>query len=135
MEGLDHWLLADEFSVIQAALLISGVDPAIYQEQIESLRPEKRPKGFDATKAALSHAISAGRLRATICDRTWNRGFTESPNEPDWAKTTVTRDHLVAWLKTRGFTRGFFFPAASNVPDYLDPNHPNYAPKLAAAVC
>jgi hypothetical protein len=29
---------------------------------------------------------------------------------------------------------GFFFPEAGSTPDYLDPLHPRYAPKLAAAV-
>jgi len=29
---------------------------------------------------------------------------------------------------------GFFFPETIVSPDYLDPKHPRYAPKLAAAV-
>ena len=33
------------------------------------------------------------------------------------------------WLPQR-----IFFPADAGAPDYLDPNNPRYAPKLAAAV-
>jgi len=54
--------------------------------------------------------------------------------EPDWTLTTVKADDLRAWLINRGIRTGFFFPNATNEPDYLDPNHPNYAPKLAAAI-
>lgn len=54
--------------------------------------------------------------------------------EPDWNLTTISVDTLRKWLVSRGICTGFFFPAGSEAPDYLDPNNPRYAPKLAAAV-
>jgi hypothetical protein len=56
--------------------------------------------------------------------------------QPNLHKTTIDREDLIAWLRSRGHTTGFFFPdAASAAPDYLNPKFPNgYAPKLAAAV-
>lgn len=56
-----------------------------------------------------------------------------TPN-PNWAKSTVSRSDLVAWLEAAGIRSGFFFPTATDAPDYLDPKNPRYAPKLAAAV-
>lgn len=53
---------------------------------------------------------------------------------PDWGLTTVDRAELVSWLERSGMRTGFFFPRATDDADYLDPNHPRYAPKLAAAV-
>ena len=55
---------------------------------------------------------------------------------PDWGLSTVKRVELVEWLSEQGIRSGFFFPNAkpSADPDYLDPNHPRYAPKLAASV-
>lgn len=53
---------------------------------------------------------------------------------PNWERTTVTVSDLTAWLEAAGFRTGFFFPGASDAPDYLDPKNPRYAPKLAAAV-
>lgn len=53
---------------------------------------------------------------------------------PNWAKSTISRTDLVAWLEKAGIRTGFFFPAATDAPDYLDPKNPRYAPKLAAAV-
>lgn len=53
----------------------------------------------------------------------------------DLWKSTIDVESLKQWLKNRGFTTGFFFPAGSgDDPDYLDPKNPRYAPKLAAAV-
>lgn len=53
---------------------------------------------------------------------------------PDWGLTLINRDDLIAWLQSNGIRTGFFFPAATDAPDYLDPKNPRYAPKLAAAV-
>lgn len=53
---------------------------------------------------------------------------------PNWAKSTVSRSDLVAWLENAGIRTGFFFPAATDAPEYLDPKNARYAPKLAAAV-
>lgn len=53
---------------------------------------------------------------------------------PDWTLSTVNREDLMAWLVSRGMKTGFFFQATTDAPDYLDSNHPRYAPKLAASV-
>ena len=56
-------------------------------------------------------------------------------NEPNWAKSLVSRTDLIAWLEGNNFHSGFFFPSANTqAPDYLDPDNPRYAAKLAAAV-
>lgn len=66
MEGLDYWRLCDELSVIQAALLIAGNNPAGLQAWVESYAPNNRPDGYDAASAALTHAILSGKLPAKI---------------------------------------------------------------------
>jgi hypothetical protein len=52
----------------------------------------------------------------------------------DLSESTVKVESLRSWLADRGFRTGFFFPNATDAPGYLDPKHPRYAPKLAAAV-
>ncbi len=54
--------------------------------------------------------------------------------EPSWSLTTVLVEDLRKWLFGRGLQTGFFFPKASDAPDYFDRENPRYAPKLAAAV-
>ncbi len=66
MEGLDYWRLCGELSVIQAALLIAGNNPAGLQAWVESYAPNNRPDGYDAASAALTHAILSGKLPAKI---------------------------------------------------------------------
>lgn len=111
--------------------------------------------------AALVNAINARKLRATLrydaeqrytagIDNLRERGYWGGEDVveikdwdetsfvisriPDWAWTTVAVDDLRTWLETRGIRTGFFFPAATDAPDYLDPKNSRYAPKLAAAV-
>ena len=71
MDGLDHWRICDELSVIQAALLIAGLDPGeeCVGEYVEEWDANKRPSGYDAVKSALVNAIQGGRLSATLRHR------------------------------------------------------------------
>lgn len=140
MEKMDYWRLCDELSVVQAALLIVGLDPAEFYYVME-WEGNKRPENFSAALAALSHAILGGRLHATIrkaiesrWDSTAEDYYDYDTGEPDWEKTTILVDDLRVWLRGRGFKTGFFFPQAVETPDFLNQAHKNYAPKLAAAI-
>jgi hypothetical protein len=142
MESLDYWRLCDEFTVIQAALLLAGEDPASTQHYIGDWEPDKRPVGYEAAKAAISNAVLSKKLAASIqleqSYQTWDNiaqcMFHHEGGEPDWGKTTVCLNDLRHWLGSRGLKTGFFFPDGEDKPDYLDPKHTRYAPKLAAAV-
>src|SRR5215467_5846449 len=128
MDTLDYWRLCDELTVIQAALLIVGEDPAGLQDDVE--RKANRPRGYDAAKTALIHAIAGGRLPGRIVESQDDFGN----GGTDWYRTTVAVDELRSWLKVRGIKTGFFFPTPEMGPDYLSSLAPNYSPKLAAAV-
>ncbi len=56
MEDLDYWRLCDELNIIQAALLVVGEDPTC-AERTEEWDVDKRPKGYEAAKTAISHAL------------------------------------------------------------------------------
>jgi len=151
MDSLDHWRLCDEFSVLDAALLIAGLDPATVfpsDSNFESSYPI-----FTAAKKSLMRAVMSERLKARIMYKgdaiIWFRAangdeLTEIPSkeyfltqEPDWENTTILLDDLRAWLSSRGISSGFFFPLVTTDtmrPDYLSPDNPYYAPKLAAAI-
>jgi hypothetical protein len=127
-DALYYWRLCDELSVVQAALLIVGKDPAQFERQVHSF--ENRPIGFDAAKTALVNAIERKRLPATIVDR----DYPEFEGDVDWYRTTVTVEDVRGWLRSRGIGTGFFFPALEVGPEYMSVSHPNYSPKLAAAI-
>ena len=140
MDDFDYWRLCDELSVVQAALLIVGADP-VDHVYVMGWEEHKKPVNFAAALAALSHAILGGRIKATmhtIIEDRWDAiaegKYPFDSGETDWTKTTVLVEDLKDWLQSRGFCSGFFFPKVDGVPDFLDPSHKSYSPKLAAAI-
>lgn len=124
MEPLHYWRLCDELTVVQSAVLIVGEDPS-------GFGPGEMPVGYNAAASALINAIERKRLPARfvdICDEF------DRPVGIDWDRTTISVEDLRAWLRSRGFKTGFFFPVPEGDPDYLSDFHPNYSPKLAAAI-
>jgi hypothetical protein len=138
MEGLDYWRLNDELSIINAALLIAGEDPGHSAAHVENWDFDKRPAGYEAAKAAIVSALRKELLKGQLNPQyVYNdNGFATDaiPGTVDLNESYVDVAALKTWLANRGFRSGFFFPEATNAPDYLDPKHPHYAPKLAAAV-
>ena len=138
MDGLDYWRLCDQLDIIQAALLVSGHDPSIDQSYVEKWTPDNRPSGYEAAKAAISIALRKGFIEGQLIplseyDMNGNQcGVLE--NTIDLTVSRIEVESLRSWLEGRGFRTGFFFPTATGAPDYLDSDHPRYAPKLAAAV-
>jgi len=124
------WRLTEELTIVEATILILGRDPERHSEVETSLR--NRPQGYEAVRQAL---ISACRQNRIKCDIGWE----EDENGPIFGEisphaTRIEVESLIAWLRSRGFTTGFFFSGAGSDQPYLDPAHPRYAPKLAAAV-
>jgi hypothetical protein len=138
LKGLDYWRLCDELSVIQAALLVVGQDPAEMQEYVDKSQPDSRPSGYDAAKTAISNSLRSGAIAGRILpinEYDINGSISGAiVDSVDLVNSRVEVESLRIWLAERGFRSGFFFPEPSYSQDYLDPRHPRYAPKLAAAV-
>ena len=134
-DDLDYWRLCDEMSIYEAALLIAGQSPG-QLPHVENWDTDKRPRGYEAAKSAITNALRGGRIRGTIEQQSTNdvNGFPEPIQDSVSVSSRVEVESLKAWLASRGFRRGFFFPEQAGTPDYLDPGNPRYAPKLAAAV-
>ncbi len=138
-DSLDYWRLCEELTVVQAALLVVGCNPSVDAGYCESWSYQDRPEGYEAAKAAISTALRNGMIVGELVpiyetDINGNQcGAIEY--SIDVAVSHVNVQSLCTWLSSRGFKRGFFFPNLVSLdPDYLDPSHPRYAPKLAAAV-
>ncbi len=140
MESLDFWRLSDELSVIQAALLLVGCDPSSDDGYAESWDMDKRPKGYEAAKTAITNALRRGAIKGRVVPHySYDPDFyphegVEIEDSMNLAESLVEVDSLRQWLVTRGISTGFFFHTASNVPDYLDSMNPRYSSRLAAAV-
>jgi len=147
MDEFDYWRLCDELSVSQAAQLIIGVRPGEV-EAMESVGKELLPRSLaayktniEAAESAVGNALLGRRLAGQIryqVDHNWDNisecMVEQETDRPDWERSTVLVEDLKQWLWSRGLRTGFFFPDETHNPDYLNPNHPRYAPKLAAAV-
>lgn len=137
MESMDYWRLCDELSVMQAALLIVSEDPS-KNDYVENWDMDKRPTGYEAAKTAISNALRRGGIEGKLIpfyETDINGNFCgDIQDSINVKESRVDVESLRAWLRSRGIQSGFFFPTASDAPDYLNSNHPRYAPKLAAAV-
>jgi hypothetical protein len=124
-DEINYWRLCDELTVVQAALLLVGKIPSSTLEH----RVEKtadQPPGYEATRNAIFRALLSGRIAGKTASNEYD-GI-----EPRFSY--VETESLRSWLSARGVRDGFFFPEPLVSQDYLDPSHPRYAPKLAAAV-
>lgn len=137
MDSMDYWRLCDELSVKQAALLIADCDPSEY-EYVEKWNMEKRPKGYEAAKHALFGGLKGGQIGGELVpmaeydingNEVGNLAGTIEIN-----RSFVVVESVREFLAGRGFASGFFLTRTSTAPDYLNPKHPRYAPKLSAAV-
>ena len=104
MEGLDYWRLCDELTVIQAALLIAGDDPSSAQEYVEQWEPAKRPLGYEAAKAAISHALRCGEIEGT-----WIRLPAESVGGYVYRVYAETCGLILAFLGSGGRNAAMIF--------------------------
>ena len=135
----EYWKLADNLTATQAALLILNEDPTELQHL--SYTEIKKIEHFDPVFTSITNSINGigdNNLKAHIsyCNLDAEEiefgGRTEPL--PNWDETIIPTDELKAWLLSRNFKPSFFFGESSPEPDYLNKNHPRYAPKLAAAV-
>lgn len=138
--AMDVWRWCDELTVMQAALLANGLDPGIEGCYVESWDIDKRPGGYEAAKHAITRALKSGKISGEVIQKT-NSDF--NGNEYPLAGTVdvtlsiVDVESLKTWLEVeRGVRPSFFFPAveSKSIPDYMNPKHLRYSPKLAAAV-
>lgn len=138
MTSLDYWRLSDHLSVVQAALLLVGEDPSHIAEYVEGWDVDKRPIGYEAAKNFVRNGLRFGSLEGEAkperhYDINGNIEW-EDPDSIDLNESWVSVASLRRCLGDRGMSTGFFFPKGAAAPDYLDPLHERYAPKLAAAV-
>ncbi|HQT03353.1 MAG TPA: hypothetical protein PLU46_00035 [Thiotrichales bacterium] len=125
------WHLHDFLDIDSASALIAGYDPSSIASERMSISEHvffDCYQDLNTIKKALENAIKAGTLNIFSCETDFNG------NE---FNHLIELSELKRWLVSRGFKSGFLFEGDNinqNDPDYLNPNHPRYAPKLAACV-
>lgn len=158
MNDWDAMRLADVLTIAEAACCIVGVpttrlgfntmtDPYLQSASWDGAYEDDGQAVFNRVVKALSNSIRAGKLQAVVSNKGKHQGAqlkgqdSESPSQPideidPWV-TLIDVDTLKVWLVSRNLRPPFFFPdetVCTGEPDYLNPKHPRYSGRLAAAV-
>ena len=127
MDKFEYYAMCDCLNVFEAALLIVGEDPKDIRRLLKNPKLVKNQRDYNVMLDALKDAITYHTLPTRKLVSHKETGI-------DWEHTVIWRKELREWLLERQCTPKFFFPETSGPPGYLNPEHPRYAPKLAAAV-
>ena len=118
LPDLTHWKTVQEFNIIQAALLLAGIDPFDFDEdtaleQVRSLCHERWKLAWGMSAGIIS-AIRRELLTPILC---YSEKYIQDWNGPDYieyeiikptdrskeiskSKTIITRDSLEAWVRS-----------------------------------
>jgi hypothetical protein len=130
MDRISRWKLADELSVYQIALLISGYDPSEFERDQPHMWPSEVMQDISPYLNAIKNASQSKKLifKAVLHEGSY------MGDKVDWSHSTVNIESLCEWLRLRNFVDGFFIAAQTEVDKLADLSGEFYAPKLAAAV-
>lgn len=124
MTANDLWRLHDELTIEEVAKLV--VDEVFSPESNEHF------ESYNTVKNAISRACDRKEIEFR------EEGFPIKGINGDIVDVDSVKflsvSSLKSWFAKRGARPSFFFPDAIDAPDYLNPDHPRYAAKLAAAV-
>jgi hypothetical protein len=154
-DRFSSWRLCSELTIDEAAQLMIGVLPgeteAHYAVGSELLPNEsvRYTTELRSARQALLRALRSKEIKGEPIPNTetnWRADSTRGITEYQEKEGEISLDSIVEvdsvklWLEKRGVYPGFFFPQAPDYsgneskPNYLNPNHPRYSPKLAAAI-
>lgn len=131
------WRLARSVNVIQAALLIIGVEPQTVESHVENLAPEKRPDNYIAARDAIVSGLNSGALDGQVFFAEYEGpmgGIEIDETRIDYERSRVNLQSLIDWLQARGFETDALALPTEKPKGFRDPDHPRYSPKLMAVV-
>lgn len=137
MEDLDYWHWCEDLSILEAALLCVGIDPSSeIGSNCMNWAPSERPRGFEAAKTAIFNAFSRNLIEGLVVPEhdTDINGNSYALSDTVSLHSKVNVESLCKWLANKSIKPEFFFPSATDAPDFLDTKHPHYSSKLAAAI-
>ena len=134
------YLYSEHLSIHVAACLMAGFRPRQFNE-MEKCDNDLAAEYMDGYDGAIS-ALKSGLLQQTIGGRivpVYKTNHETSKkdveiNSVDIEKSEVNVKALQTWIAKHGGAPNYFTPGAFDGPEFLNPNHERYSPKLAAAV-
>ncbi|MEQ3745941.1 MAG: hypothetical protein ABNH53_06850 [Henriciella sp.] len=131
------WLLSIQVTVIEAALLIIGIEPQGTSQYVEGWEDSKKPRGYLAARNAVESAVQKGLIEGSINHFIYENeqgGYETDHMRYDYSRSYVDLHELRVWMKKRHFGSGFLAIADDKQSGFRDKSHPRYSAKLAAVV-
>lgn len=133
----DLWLILSEVSVMEAALLIIGIEPQGVTQGLENMPDLSLPRGYLAARGAVVSAIQKGEIPGELVDLTFideHGGWETDRTRLDFGRSRVEMMPLRQWLHERGYRDTFLKLEPRGATGLRDPSNDRYSSKLAAVV-
>lgn len=117
--------------------MILNIEPQGVAAEVEGLVETRQPDGYRAVKAGILAGLKNGSLKGQLKHPEYsdfNGNYSIDETRYDLDSSFVEVESLISWLRSRGFSTGYFFSENPQHHGLKDENHPRYAAKLAAAV-
>lgn len=122
------WRLQETLTIEEAVMLMYGLVPEGYNRHFLSGKLRGQwPSGMLPTVHLVSRAIQGEKIIGEIVKSSFS-------GEVDILKSTVNQKSLIKFLIEQNISDEFFNRVPISEADYLNPSHPAYTPKLAAAI-
>ena len=116
-------------------MLILGYDPSNQTSYIVEGGRSGEPKpltGYSPLRTALVNASKSGTIEEKV---KFEVDYDDPENERiDIDETVIDVQSMKTFLQQKGVIQNFFFSDGNVLEEYLDPQNPCFAPKLAAAI-
>ena len=131
------WLLAGDVSVVEAALLLLGIEPQGVSQYVENWSSVKQPIGYLAAREMIASAVHRKEVPGTIPTLAQQRSDERGGGFRMWADYSSAKVELMSlrkWLHERGYRATFLKLDDVVIEGFRDPGNPRYSAKLAAVV-
>ncbi len=132
MDRLDYWKLCNEFSVVQAVLIICGIPPEDQQYTVERISETQCPAGYIPLRTAFVHALKTGYLQPAkmvfLCD-----DLGHELDHVDLHTTLISGVEINRFIRAKGIDCDFFEPLIGR-DQKAGPDQPPMPVKLNAAL-
>jgi hypothetical protein len=136
-QRLEPWRICDELTLTQAMCLIFGFEPYDPEELNQPFDYQSNVKieDWDAVLMALKTGLNSEEIEGIIVRFAQLSPSRETADSVDENLSIVRVNSLRLWLQKKQIASNFFLTESRSVSAaYLDPDHPNYSPKMAACV-
>ncbi|WP_370200815.1 hypothetical protein [Roseibium sp.] len=130
------WPLAETVNLVQATLIIIGIEPQSLEHKVESMDPSERPKDYIAVRNAIVSALEENVLEGTLEKKDYSSeprtvGYTlPRPDRYDYSLSRVKIPSLKDWMEEKGYETEVLRLPMKKRTGFRDPENDRFSLKL-----